>query len=649
MRILLLALLAAAPAAAAPDTAALFATRPAAMGVALSPDGSKIVYLSAYRNDGRAVMVAEVATGKVNVVFALTGLAVKPYPCRFKTETRLICSVYGIIGSGKVAQGFTRVLAVDTDGKNVRILGQRNAPREASVQYNGGGVIDDMPGDPAHVLMQVDVAETDTSDTNIRTAGEGRGAALVDINTGVRRIVERTNTLTASLDSDGQGNVRLRGAIDRDSSGYVRDRISYSVRPKGSRDWKPLGAATISDEARMWFEGFDDGGDNVFQIKPLDGRKALYKVAADGSGRSELVFAHPRYDVDGVLRIGKYNRAVAATYADDRDRRVYFDAKLDALDRSLSKALPGHPDVAVVDESWDGTKKLVYADTADRPGRYYLFDTTTKKLGELVAVYPGLDGVTLGTVKAVTYTAADGTKIPGYLTLPPGQDNARGLPAIVMPHGGPAARDTSGFDWLPQYFASQGYAVLQPNFRGSTGYGSDFFAKNGFQSWKLAVGDIADGARWLAAQGIADPKKLAIFGWSYGGYAALQANVVDPGLFKATIAVAPVTDLTLWRQELLEYTNYKIMDAMIGTGPHVVAGSPARNARSFAAPVLIFHGDKDQNVDIEQGRTMASALRGAGKQVEFVAFPGLDHQLDDSVARRDMLSKSAAFLAAALR
>lgn len=265
----------------------------------------------------------------------------------------------------------------------------------------------------------------------------------------------------------------------------------------------------------------------------------------------------------------------------------------------------------------------------------------------MVAVYPGLDKVALGVVKAISITARDGTTIPGFLTLPPGRIDARGLPGLVMPHGGPSARDTAGFDWLAQFFAAQGFAVLQPNFRGSAGCGDAFFAKNGFKSWPLAIGDVNDGGRWLIAQGV-DPMKLAIFGWSYGGYAALQANVVEPSLYRATVAVAPVTDLELLRTEGQRDGNFRIVDGEIGQGPHILAGSPARHADVFLAPVLMFHGDRDLNVEIEQSRLMASQLRGAGKKVELVEFKNLDHQLDDSAVRTQLLAKSAAFLKAAM-
>jgi dipeptidyl aminopeptidase/acylaminoacyl peptidase len=250
-------------------------------------------------------------------------------------------------------------------------------------------------------------------------------------------------------------------------------------------------------------------------------------------------------------------------------------------------------------------------------------------------------------MKPVQFPAADGTMIPGYLTLPPGS-NGKGLPAIVMPHGGPSSRDEWGFDWFVQFYAARGFVVLQPNYRGSAGYGENWFEKNGYQSWRIAISDVDDAGRWLIASGITDKDKLAIVGWSYGGYAALQSGVLDPGLYKAIVAIAPVTDLELLRQQSLNYTNYKFIDKQIGDGPHVSAGSPAQNAAAIKVPVLMLHGDWDTNVDIEQSRRMESRLRGAGEKVELVTFPGLDHQLVESRARTDLLTRSDVFLRATL-
>jgi dipeptidyl aminopeptidase/acylaminoacyl peptidase len=246
-------------------------------------------------------------------------------------------------------------------------------------------------------------------------------------------------------------------------------------------------------------------------------------------------------------------------------------------------------------------------------------------------------------VKAIKYPARDGTSIPAYLTLPPGKEDAKGLPAIVLPHGGPHSRDEWGFDWLPQYFANRGFAVLQPNFRGSTGYGDAWFQKNGYRSWATAVGDVSDGGRWLIAQGV-DADKLAIVGWSYGGYAALQSAVVDPQLFKAVVAVAPVTDFELLKEQSRNWSNYRIMREFIGSGPHIEQGSPARNADKIKVPVLLFHGTHDSDVEVRQSRLMADRLKAAGAKADLVIYDKRDHHLEDSTIRVDLLTKSDAFI-----
>jgi dipeptidyl aminopeptidase/acylaminoacyl peptidase len=238
--------------------------------------------------------------------------------------------------------------------------------------------------------------------------------------------------------------------------------------------------------------------------------------------------------------------------------------------------------------------------------------------------------------------------VPGYLTLPPGVDDPKGLPAIVLPHGGPGDRDEWGFDWLSQYYASRGFAVLQPNFRGSTGYGEAWLHRNGFRSWRIAIGDVLDAGRWLVAQGIADPAKLCVVGWSYGGYAALQSAVTDQGVFKAVVAIAPVTDLQTLKEEHRDWSDYYLVSDMIGEGPQVREGSPARNAEKIKVPVLLFHAALDRNVGIAQSRLMASRLQSAGVKHELVTWDDLDHHLEDSAARTEMLRKSDAFLRQAI-
>jgi dipeptidyl aminopeptidase/acylaminoacyl peptidase len=172
--------------------------------------------------------------------------------------------------------------------------------------------------------------------------------------------------------------------------------------------------------------------------------------------------------------------------------------------------------------------------------------------------------------------------------------------------------------------------------------------KNGFQDWRKSIGDVNASARYLVAQGIADQSRLAIVGWSYGGYAALQSAAIEPALYKAAVAIAPVTDLSLLKSDAQDFADRRLIRTFVGSGPHIVEGSPLRHASEIKVPVLMFHGDMDQNVSIAHSDKMAAALRKAGGQVELIRFKGLDHQLDDSEARTQMLTKIGNFLDAAI-
>ncbi len=296
----------------------------------------------------------------------------------------------------------------------------------------------------------------------------------------------------------------------------------------------------------------------------------------------------------------------------------------------LDLAIDAERNAAYIMEQGEDGRDLVYRMALDGSGRR-----------DLTAAHPGVDIDNVvrlgrrGRVIGVTY-ATERRRVTGTT-------GAQGLPGIVMPHGGPGARDEWGFDWLAQFFANRGFAVLQPNFRGSAGYGDEWFRINGFQSWRTAIGDVNDAGRWLVGQG-ADPAKLAIVGWSYGGYAALQSGVVDPALFRAVVAIAPVTDLQDARDEWLGWSNSANLRDYFGMGLHIAEGSPARHAAQLRAPVLMFHGEMDRNVRVHQSRLMRDRLRDAGRSVELVEFPELDHQLQDSAARARMLSRSDQFL-----
>jgi dipeptidyl aminopeptidase/acylaminoacyl peptidase len=381
-----------------------------------------------------------------------------------------------------------------------------------------------------------------------------------------------------------------------------------------------------------------ESNNSLYALRKRNGRMALTKIVLGDAPVETLVAENPRVDIDDVVRSGDGQRVIGYTYAEDYRHVVYFDPEYRALSAALTRALPDHPIIDFRTASEDGNKLLLFAGTDKDPGRYYLFDKARKSLGEIMPVRPNLAGRGLAVVKPITFSVADGAAIPAYLTLPPGKE-AKGLPAVVLPHGGPSSRDEWGFDWLSQFLAARGYAVIQPQYRGSGGFGDAWLAQNGFKGWRTAIGDITAAAHYLARQGIADPNRIAIVGWSYGGYAALRSAEIEPSLYKAVVAIAPVTDLSLLKAENEDSVGRNEVAKFIGGGVNMIEGSPLRQAAAIQSPVLLVHGDRDLNVGYAHSERMQAALQRSGKQSEFLSFEGLDHQLEDGTARASMLLK----------
>ena len=647
------AVLLAAPAAlgqtvALDEAATIFGARPTVQYASLSPSGDKLAYISPFEENGEVVFVVDLkAASQPKVVLTNKEAKIDISYCDWATEDRLVCGAYGINDATGMLLGFSRLFAVDADGGNVDLLTAPLSSRSLGINQFGGSVLAlDIEGKPNRILMTRDFVPEQTTGTRLASDAEGLGVEEVDIHNRRAVRVEQAVRDASRYIADENGRVRIMIRHPTDSSGRLGDRQVYHYRTTDSDRWQSLAESQLDSQTRDGFYpiAVDSARDVVFGFDSKGNYDALYAIALDGSGRREEVLSRDDADVDELIRIGRRNRVVGASYATEKREISYIDEELASLARGLGQALPGKPLVNIVDASQDEGKLLIIASGDTAPGMIYRYHKDKRQLEELLPVRAPLEGRTLGAMRPVTYPATDGTQIPAYLTLPPGQDEARGLPAIVLPHGGPSARDEWGFDWLVQFFASQGYAVLQPNYRGSAGYGSAWFGKNGFQAWETAIGDVNDAGRWLISQGVADADKLAIFGWSYGGYAALQSQVLDPALYKAVVAVAPVTDLALLRDESRGYTNYRLVDAFIGRGPHLTAGSPAENASAFRAPVLLFHGTLDQNVGVRQSRRMQDRLEKAGKQVAYVEFEDLAHSLDDGEARTRMLRDTARFL-----
>ncbi|MDB5689352.1 MAG: peptidase prolyl oligopeptidase active site domain protein [Sphingomonas bacterium] len=651
MHVALAALILSTGAANPPDMAARFGAREGLTDVSLSPDGTKIAFVSPTVGQGAALYTLGLEDGAKAVRALLSsGKPDRMGRCRWVSSDRLACSIYGqVMADGEILP-FTREVAVDAGGQgNMKVLSTRDSLYSRGMQLYGGSIVDWLPDENGAVLMSRVYLPTDRTGTHMGSLQEGLAVDRLNTRTLAVSRVEPPERGAIEYISDGRGTVRIKarrawtGASEMDNG-----IINYAYRLPGSREWKKLADYNYVTNAGFNPQAVDHDRNVAYGFKNKDGRQALYSIALDGSLKEELIFARPDVDVDELIQIGRRNRVVGASYVTDVRQSVYFDPDLKALSASLGKALPNQPLVRVVDSSVDESKLLLVASSDVDPGTYYILDRKTKQMRPLMDVREEMENLTLGKVRPISYPAADGTMVPGYLTLPPGRENAKGLPAIVLPHGGPGARDEWGFDWLSQYYAVRGFAVLQPNFRGSTGYGDAWFQQNGFRSWQIAVGDVMDAGRWLVKQGIADPAKLGIVGWSYGGYAALQSAVTDPGLFKAVVAIAPVTDLFLLKEQSRNWSNFGIVRDFIGTGPHIQSGSPAQNAGKIKAPVLLFHGTLDRTVALRQSQIMASRLKDAGGQVDLVTWDGLDHYLDDSAARTELLRRSDGFLRTAM-
>lgn len=331
---------------------------------------------------------------------------------------------------------------------------------------------------------------------------------------------------------------------------------------------------------------------------------------------------------------------------------VFFDSKLQARYEGTRKAFPGYQ-THLESYSRNLDRLVVLTDGGDDSGTYWTVDIASGKASELGHPYAEIKPADVGPTRAVKYAAADGTPIEGILTLPPGRKPEK-LPLVVMPHGGPIDfNDSIGFDWWAQAYAAAGYAVLQPNYRGSSGYGRAF-REAGFGQWGgKMLSDISDGIAPLAEQGLIDPKRVCIVGASYGGYAALAGVTLQKGIYRCAVSVGGVSDMsTFFDWNTLGAGKNSGMARYIrsATGADkegddkLSAISPAHFADHADAPILLIHGRDDTRVPIEQSETMAAALKHAGKPFDLVIMKGEDHFLSREETRIAMLKAAVEFV-----
>jgi dienelactone hydrolase len=345
----------------------------------------------------------------------------------------------------------------------------------------------------------------------------------------------------------------------------------------------------------------------------------------------------------------------AITPGDEHSDYHFFAPQDQALWTSVVQGFAAQ-NLSLISWSDDKMQMVVKAQGPNYGDGYFLVDQKTHKAKWLADEYKDVEPDDIAPVKFIHYAAADGTSIPAYLTLPLGRP-AKGLPLVVLVHGGPQSRDEPGFDWLSQAFAARGYAVLQPEFRGSSGFGAEFVAA-GYGQWgKKMQTDVSDGVRDLVKSGVVDSKRVCIAGWSYGGYAALAGAVFDPGAYRCALDMAGPADLRLMFDETEEKRNgsndneevrywARFMGVKKPNDRNLDDISPARHADKAAVPILIVHGVDDTVVRYEQSQRMAQALQRAGKPYEFVTLKGEDHWGSRSETRLQLLQAWIKFLEA---
>ncbi len=630
----------AAQAWAAPPPASAFGRVPAVVDAAISPNGQRIAILGGL-SDQRIVSIATVDQPGLPVL-QLGG--VEGVRLRWAGDDFVVASIaYWRDAGPRTAYRIERHIAVGPDGKAV----SRFFDNLSASQYLVGGqpIIGVTGASPARVLIN-DLADNGGpmggQDTRIKRKGvenvSVRAIWSIDPATGKGKMTERGNPDTNNWDVDLAGEPRVRTDVDE-----INHRVSLFGRAKGKSQWSPLWQGTSAEDDANYY-GYSEPDDAIYV---LQNEKLVRKRLADGAVEAVS-------DGGPSLRLvwdEHRNAAAGVAFGAERPTIQWLDPEVGAAHGVLARAFKTQ---SVELEGWskDRTRFLARASSPGSPAVWYLYDRARKEVSPLGEEYPELKGVKFGPTRWITYKARDGLEIPAYVTLPPDAQPGAKLPLIVFPHGGPAARDTFDFDFMAQFFASRGYAVLQPQFRGSWGFGHGFEdAGKGEWGGKMQT-DLLDGVVALAASGDIDPTRVCIVGASFGGYAALAGAALHPEAYRCAASIAGIADLgqflidegRLYGREGagVEYWRTELGVADRGK---LEAWSPARHVTDIRAPILLIHGDKDTVVLPSQSQLMADRLKGAGKPYELVVLAGENHYLTKSATRTQTLEALETFLA----
>jgi len=617
--------------------AADFAKRPKFFSVQFSPDGERFAALQEF--EGRAnLTVGDLKASKLTRVTSFKTYDVGSYA--WISNSRLVLSLYDAKkGLAEFRGG--GMFAINADGSEPKELSPNLARCQSETRIcRQTGFVRRIPGSEEEIIAEANDRDIQVDDLYRLNTKTGKKVLLTD----------RTPGRVARWVLDTQGVPRAAVTSTR---GTVSEEFWF--RESASAPWRKISSALNVASRRMEPAAFDtDGSLLVYSNLDTDTFK-LYTFDAVAGKPGAIVASHPLADLNhgNVVLAATDFKPVGLQVFADKPEIVWFDEKYAKLQALIDASLPKGNVNRI--QPLDNGNVLITSSSDRDPGQYLLYDPQKKQLEEVLRPYDWIQPENMSPMTVVRYKARDGLEIPAYLTLPAGKP-AKNLPLVAVIHGGPfGVRDEWGFDADIQFLASRGYAVLQPNYRGSGSYGLKHYT-SGFKQWGLKMqDDVTDGVKYLIAQGIVDPARVCIDGGSYGGYATLMALVKEPELFKCGIDEAGVSDL-FWFGEL-GYSDFNRSDSASAEAffaetlgdpsadkVKFETYSPRKQAAKIKSPLMIIHAVRDQRVPFQHAEGMRDAMRAAGKDVEWVAYPDEGHGFAKFENRVDRYNKIEAFL-----